>query len=95
MSKTKSMSSARKKRPAPPQVSAANAPLTTLYWRIGTRIRDEVLQQKRAAYGQEIVAAVGADLDARPRDVLRERFHAALAVARARIEQRTTAEGDL
>lgn len=44
---------------------AANAALTTLYWRIGTRIRDEVLQQKRAAYGQEIVAAVCADLEAR------------------------------
>jgi len=44
---------------------AANAALTTLYWQIGARIRLDVLQERRAAYGAEIVAALGRQLEAR------------------------------
>jgi hypothetical protein len=29
-----------------------------LYWHIGKRIREEVLQEKRAEYGQAIIAAL-------------------------------------
>jgi integrase len=43
---------------------AINANLTALYWRIGCRIRDEVLQKKRAKYGQEIVATLSRQLTA-------------------------------
>jgi hypothetical protein len=37
---------------------AANAALTALYWQIGARIREEVLRERRAEYGAEIVAAL-------------------------------------
>lgn len=43
----------------------ANAALTTLYWQIGTRIRQDVLKERRAAYGGEIIAALGQKLEAR------------------------------
>jgi len=43
----------------------ANAALTTLYWQIGTRVRQDVLQQRRAEYGAEIVAALGRQLEDR------------------------------
>ncbi len=44
---------------------AANAALTTLYWQIGTRIRQDVLNEQRAQYGAEIVSALGRQLEAR------------------------------
>jgi len=44
---------------------AANAALTILYWQIGTRIRKDVLKERRAEYGAEIVSALGRRLEAR------------------------------
>ncbi len=44
--------------------STANATLTMLYWQVGRRIRTEVLREKRAAYGEQIVASVGRQLSA-------------------------------
>lgn len=44
---------------------AANAALTTLYWELGHRVRTEVLEDQRAEYGAQIVAAVGRQLEAR------------------------------
>jgi predicted nuclease of restriction endonuclease-like (RecB) superfamily len=44
---------------------AANATLTTLYWQIGTRIHQDVLKERRAEYGAEIVATMGRQLEAR------------------------------
>jgi predicted nuclease of restriction endonuclease-like (RecB) superfamily len=41
-----------------------NSKLTLLYWNIGARIRQDVLQQRRAKYGAEIVAALGRQLEA-------------------------------
>ena len=43
---------------------AVNAGLVTLYWHIGRRIRQEVLGEQRAAYGEQIVTALGAQLTA-------------------------------
>lgn len=43
----------------------ANAALTTLYWRIGHRVSTEVLGGGRAEYGEQIVSAVGRQLEAR------------------------------
>jgi len=43
---------------------AVNAGLTLLYWRIGDRIRREVLGGERAAYGEEIVSALARQLEA-------------------------------
>jgi DUF1016 N-terminal domain len=37
---------------------SVNATLVTLYWRVGRRIRVDMLKQKRAAYGEEIVATL-------------------------------------
>ena len=37
---------------------AINARLTMLYWEIGWRIRQDILEEKRASYGKEIVAAL-------------------------------------
>lgn len=42
---------------------AANAALTTLYWQLGHRVRTEVLEEQRAEYGAQIVAAVGRQLE--------------------------------
>lgn len=41
-----------------------NAALVGLYWSIGRRISDDVLQNKRAGYGEEIVSALSAELTA-------------------------------
>jgi len=41
-----------------------NAGLTMLYWQIGNRIRREILKEKRAEYGEEIVHALSAQLEA-------------------------------
>lgn len=43
---------------------AANASLTMLYWKIGARIRQDVLKERRARYGGEVVAELGRELEA-------------------------------
>ena len=40
-----------------------NSTLTVLYWEIGRRIRQDVLKSKRAGYGEQIVAALGRQLE--------------------------------
>lgn len=42
--------------------SAVNAELVLLYWRVGRRIREDVLGQERASYGEEIVSTLSAQL---------------------------------
>lgn len=42
--------------------SVVNATLTLLYWRVGHRIRVEILQGERAEYGQRIVSTVSGQL---------------------------------
>lgn len=44
--------------------AAVNLSLTMLYWNVGRRIRDEVLGQRRADYGVEIVATLSRQLAA-------------------------------
>lgn len=39
-----------------------NSALVLLYWRVGQRIRRDVLKEKRAEYGEQIVYAVSAQL---------------------------------
>jgi len=39
-----------------------NAGLTILYWQIGNRIRQDILKEKRAEYGKEIVATLSQEL---------------------------------
>ncbi|MEI8248780.1 MAG: PDDEXK nuclease domain-containing protein [Lentisphaerota bacterium] len=39
-----------------------NAALTTLYWRIGKRINEEILKGERAEYGQQILATLSQEL---------------------------------
>jgi hypothetical protein len=43
---------------------AVNSALVGLYWHIGKRIREDVLQEKRAEYGERIVSALSAQLTA-------------------------------
>jgi hypothetical protein len=43
---------------------AVNSELTMLYWNVGRRIREDILQEKRANYGEQIVAALGRQLTA-------------------------------
>lgn len=43
---------------------AVNAGLVLLYWGIGERIRREILGEQRAAYGEQVVATVAAQLTA-------------------------------
>jgi predicted nuclease of restriction endonuclease-like (RecB) superfamily len=42
--------------------SQVNAALTLLYWQIGKQINNEILQQQRASYGQQIVKALSQKL---------------------------------
>lgn len=42
---------------------AVDAGLVTLYWHIGRRIRQDILNEKRAEYGVKIVAALGRQLE--------------------------------
>ncbi|WP_047128802.1 PDDEXK nuclease domain-containing protein [Xanthomonas arboricola] len=42
--------------------SAVNSELTTLYWRIGQRIHTQVLEGRRADYGEEVVLTLAAQL---------------------------------
>jgi predicted nuclease of restriction endonuclease-like (RecB) superfamily len=42
--------------------AAVNFELTLLYWRIGVRIRKEILKEKRADYGRKIVTTLSAQL---------------------------------
>lgn len=42
--------------------TTVNASLTTLYWRIGTRIRRDILRKKRSGYGEEILQTLSAKL---------------------------------
>jgi predicted nuclease of restriction endonuclease-like (RecB) superfamily len=41
---------------------AVNATLTSLYWHIGQRIRQDILKEKRAEYGAEIVVSLSRQL---------------------------------
>src|SRR5438552_16166955 len=43
---------------------AVNSALVLLYWQVGHRIRTEILGQKRAAYGEEIVSTASSELTA-------------------------------
>jgi len=43
---------------------AVNLALVGLYWHIGTRIRQDILREKRAGYGEEIVATLSRQLTA-------------------------------
>jgi len=43
-------------------VSQANSTLTMLFWHIGNRINKEILQNKRADYGKQIVATLSTQL---------------------------------
>ncbi|MBP5979541.1 MAG: DUF1016 family protein [Halomonas sp.] len=43
--------------------TTVNSALTILYWQIGQRIRHEVLQGERAAYGEQIVSALSRQLE--------------------------------
>lgn len=41
---------------------AVDSGLVTLYWHVGRRIRQDILKEKRAEYGQKIVSALGTQL---------------------------------
>ena len=43
---------------------AVNSALVGLYWNIGTRIRQDILQEKRAEYGERIVPTLSTQLTA-------------------------------
>ena len=43
-------------------INTANNTLITLYWQVGKRINEHVLQKKRADYGKEIVSTVSTQL---------------------------------
>jgi hypothetical protein len=47
---------------------AVDVRLCGLYWRIGTRIRKEILNNRRAEYGAGIVSAVGRQLEQKGTD---------------------------
>ena len=42
---------------------AVDSGLTTLYWHVGRRIRQDILKEKRAEYGEQIVSALSTQLE--------------------------------
>jgi len=42
---------------------SVNAGLVTLYWHVGRRIRQDILKEQRAGYGERIVSALGRQLE--------------------------------
>ncbi|MDZ4253269.1 MAG: DUF1016 N-terminal domain-containing protein, partial [Sulfuritalea sp.] len=44
--------------------TAVNAGLTLLYWNIGRRVQQEILKGERAAYGEQAIAGLAAQLGA-------------------------------
>ncbi|WP_316886521.1 PDDEXK nuclease domain-containing protein, partial [Ralstonia pickettii] len=48
--------------PPTPPPSTVNSELTMLYWRIGQRIRTQVLDGRRGAYGKEVLPTLAAQL---------------------------------
>ena len=42
---------------------AIDSGLTMLYWHVGLRVRQDILKEKRASYGEEIVSALGRQLE--------------------------------
>jgi hypothetical protein len=43
---------------------AVDLGLTTLNWHVGRRIRQDILKERRADYGEQIVSALSAQLEA-------------------------------
>ena len=43
---------------------AVDLGLTTLYWHVGRRIRQDILKERRADYGAQIVSVLSAQLSA-------------------------------
>jgi predicted nuclease of restriction endonuclease-like (RecB) superfamily len=43
--------------------TTVNAALTTLYWRIGKRVKEEILKGERAEYGEQIIATLSRQLE--------------------------------
>ncbi len=41
---------------------AVNTSLVALYWQMGRRIQKEILKQKRAAYGEEVISTLSKQL---------------------------------
>ena len=41
---------------------AVNSTMTMLYWQVGSRIKEDVLQNKRAKYGQEVIKQLSVEL---------------------------------
>ncbi len=41
-----------------------NSVLVLLYWRVGKRIREDILKEKRAEYGEQIIATLSQQLNA-------------------------------
>ena len=48
----------------------ANSALTLLFWQVGNRINQDILQNKRAEYGKQIVSTLSAKLQERYRKIL-------------------------
>ena len=45
------------------QISVAvNSTMTMLYWQVGSRIKTEILQNRRAEYGKEVIKQLADDL---------------------------------
>jgi len=44
-------------------VAQANSTVTLLFWHVGTRIYQKILQNKRADYGKQIVPTLSAQLE--------------------------------
>ena len=42
--------------------AAVNSAMTMLYWQVGSRIKNEILKNKRAEYGQEIIKKLSVNL---------------------------------
>jgi hypothetical protein len=76
-----------------------NSALVLLYWKIGQRIRTDILKEKRAGYGEKILHTLSAKLAAYwtkvlPKKLLERKLHDAVRLARGRLaEAKDKSEG--
>ena len=43
----------------------ANSSLTLLFWKVGKRINEEVLNKERGAYGKQVISSISVQLEAK------------------------------
>ena len=66
--------------------TTVNASMTMLFWKIGERINGDILENKRAGYGKQIVVTLSRQLP--DKKLLQQKLHKAIEVSKKRLKIR-------